>query len=90
MMFSIATTCSRTAQRALKRPPVPTLTSLRMIHVEKRLEDLGITLPAPSAPRANYNITCHASGNMLYISGKQSKSRASTSTSTSTRTSRTT
>jgi hypothetical protein len=64
-MFSITNTCSRTAQRALKRPG-----SLRMIHVEKRLEELGITLPTPSSPRANYNIVCHASGNMLYISGK--------------------
>jgi hypothetical protein len=67
-MFSIANTCSRTAQRALQRPP--TLTSLRMIHIEKRLEELGITLPDTSAPRANYNSACHASGNMLYISGK--------------------
>ena len=70
-MFSIANTCSRTAQRALKRPP--TLTSLRMIHVEKRLEELDIILPVPVSPRANYNIVCHASGNMLYISGKQSR-----------------
>jgi enamine deaminase RidA (YjgF/YER057c/UK114 family) len=37
--------------------------------VEKRLEDLGITLPSPSSPKANYNIVCRASGNMLYVSG---------------------
>lgn len=41
----------------------------RLIHIEKRLEELGITLPPPSSPRANYNIVCHASGNMMYISG---------------------
>lgn len=40
-----------------------------LLHVEKRLEELGITLPKPSSPRANYNIVCHASGNMLYVSG---------------------
>mmetsp|Transcript_24159 Transcript_24159/g.59143 ORF Transcript_24159/g.59143 Transcript_24159/m.59143 type:complete len:197 (-) Transcript_24159:620-1210(-) len=41
----------------------------RWVHVEKRLEELGITLPAASSPRANYNIVCRASGNMMYISG---------------------
>jgi enamine deaminase RidA (YjgF/YER057c/UK114 family) len=37
--------------------------------VEKRIESLGITLPPAAAPRANYNIVCQASGNMLYVSG---------------------
>jgi enamine deaminase RidA (YjgF/YER057c/UK114 family) len=41
----------------------------RGVHVEKRLAELGIVLPKASLPRANYNIVCHASGNMLYISG---------------------
>mmetsp|Transcript_14118 Transcript_14118/g.20680 ORF Transcript_14118/g.20680 Transcript_14118/m.20680 type:complete len:199 (-) Transcript_14118:35-631(-) len=41
----------------------------RNVHVEKRLEELGIELPAAPTPKANYNIVCHASGNMLYISG---------------------
>jgi enamine deaminase RidA (YjgF/YER057c/UK114 family) len=45
------------------------LTDRRMIHVEKRLEELGIELPKPSGPRANYNPTCPASGNMLFVSG---------------------
>lgn len=40
-----------------------------MVHIEKRLEELGIELPPPSSPRANYNIICHASGNMMYVSG---------------------
>jgi enamine deaminase RidA (YjgF/YER057c/UK114 family) len=33
------------------------------------LEELGIELPLPSSPRANYNIVCHASGDMMYVSG---------------------
>lgn len=41
----------------------------RSIHVEKRIEELNITLPPPAQPKANYNIVCHASGNMLYVSG---------------------
>lgn len=41
----------------------------RMVHVEKHIESLGITLPPAASPRANYNIVCRASGNMLYVSG---------------------
>jgi len=41
----------------------------RSVHIEKRLEDLGIELPTAPTPKANYNIVCHANGNMLYISG---------------------
>ena len=41
----------------------------RLIHVEKRLEEIGITLPAAPGPKANYNIVCHATGNMMYVSG---------------------
>ena len=41
----------------------------RNVHVEKRLEELGIELPPAPAPKANYNIVCHASSNMMYISG---------------------
>jgi enamine deaminase RidA (YjgF/YER057c/UK114 family) len=41
----------------------------RFVHIEKRLEELGITLPAAPVPKANYNIICRAAGNMLYISG---------------------
>jgi hypothetical protein len=40
-----------------------------MIHIEKRLDELGIVLPAAPSPKANYNIVCHANGNMLYVSG---------------------
>lgn len=42
---------------------------LRMVHIEKRLDELGIVLPAAPSPKANYNIVCHANSNMLYISG---------------------
>mmetsp|Transcript_9280 Transcript_9280/g.14276 ORF Transcript_9280/g.14276 Transcript_9280/m.14276 type:complete len:179 (-) Transcript_9280:33-569(-) len=54
-------TICRTARRAL----LPK----RLIHIEKRIEELGITLPPAPSPKANYNIICHASGNMMYISG---------------------
>jgi len=46
-----------------------TRTARRGVHIEKQLADRGIVLPPPSSPRANYNIVCRASGNMLYISG---------------------
>lgn len=39
------------------------------IHIERKLDELGIVLPTAPTPKANYNIVCHASGNMLYISG---------------------
>lgn len=33
------------------------------------MKALGIELPPPAGPRANYNIVCQASGNMMYVSG---------------------
>lgn len=56
-------------RNTLKRSSPLTSTLFRQIHIEKRIEELNITLPKPSQPKANYNIVCHASGNMLYISG---------------------
>ena len=41
----------------------------RSVHVEKNMEAKGIVLPPAPKPAANYNITCEANGNMLYISG---------------------
>lgn len=41
----------------------------RLIHIEKRLEELKIELPPAPGPKANYNIICRANGNMLYVSG---------------------
>jgi len=42
----------------------------RFLHVEKRLEELGLELPPPAPPRANYNSVCWSSGNtILYVSG---------------------
>ena len=46
-----------------------TRAAVRWIHVEKQMEEKGIELPPAPTPKANYNIACHASGNMLYISG---------------------
>ena len=50
-------------------PSAPPRGAAAWIHIEKKLNDLGITLPAAPKPKANYNIVCHATGNMLYISG---------------------
>jgi enamine deaminase RidA (YjgF/YER057c/UK114 family) len=36
---------------------------------EKALESLGITLPSPAKPIANY-VACVRSGNMLVVSGQ--------------------
>lgn len=41
----------------------------RFVHIEKRLQELGIELPTAPTPKANYNIICHAAGNVMYISG---------------------
>jgi enamine deaminase RidA (YjgF/YER057c/UK114 family) len=41
----------------------------RLVHVESRMKELGIVLPSPPVPRANYNVVCSAPGNVLYISG---------------------
>ncbi len=43
--------------------------SVRCLHIEKRIEELDITLPPPSSPKANYNIVCHTTGNIMYVSG---------------------
>lgn len=50
--------------------------SHRGVHIEKRLVELGITLPPAPKPKANYNIVCYAGGgsdqknkNILYVSG---------------------
>jgi enamine deaminase RidA (YjgF/YER057c/UK114 family) len=41
----------------------------RFLHVEKRLQEHNIELPSAPKPAANYNLTCHAANNMLYLSG---------------------
>jgi enamine deaminase RidA (YjgF/YER057c/UK114 family) len=61
-----ATCCRRTFPRAA----ASSITTVRrMVHIEKRLEELKIELPPAPEPKANYNIVCHASGNMMYVSG---------------------
>ena len=49
-------------------------TQKKHLHIEKRLEELGITLPAPPPPRANYDICCYTPGvthdkEIMYVSG---------------------
>ena len=41
----------------------------RMVHTEARIASLGIQLPPPGTPKANYNIVCWESPTMLYVSG---------------------
>lgn len=44
--------------------------SSRSVHIEKKIEELGIELPAAPAPKANYNIICRVPDeNTLYVSG---------------------
>ena len=42
----------------------------RLVHVEQRLKELGLELPPPAPPRANYNSICFGPGsNVVYVSG---------------------
>ena len=41
----------------------------RMLHTEDNIKRLGITLPPPGTPKANYNIVCWESQTLLYVSG---------------------
>ena len=69
----------RSAQSSVARPASASSLSLcsasyqqrntRSVHVEKIIEAKGIVLPPPPKPAANYNLTCHSSGNVLYVSG---------------------
>jgi enamine deaminase RidA (YjgF/YER057c/UK114 family) len=58
-----------TTTRCLRQQTQQQLQPRRTVHVERTIDSLGITLPKAAAPRANYNIVCHAQGNMLYVSG---------------------
>ena len=40
----------------------------RSVHVERKLEEKGITLPKPAGPRANYSPVMKV-GDMMYVSG---------------------
>ena len=63
---AFASAVSRRNHHGLRSPNAP---RAAWIHIEEKLDKLGITLPEAPKPKANYNIVCHASGNMLYISG---------------------
>lgn len=43
----------------------------RFVHIEKKIDELGIELPAAPLPKANYNIVCLPPGddNIMYVSG---------------------
>ena len=63
----VATSLTSTRLAAVRKGACAT--QVRHIHVEKRMDEKGIVLPPAPKPAANYNITCRANGNMLYISG---------------------
>ena len=69
-MSSLRAFASNVTRRAVvaHRPSVR-VPRAASVHIEAKLDELGITLPAAPSPKANYNIICHASGNMMYISG---------------------
>jgi hypothetical protein len=39
------------------------------VHTEAHIKSLGIELPPPGTPKANYNIACWESPTRLYVSG---------------------
>merc|ERR1711879_395948 len=57
----------RSALAPLRRPRAPAGT-VRSVHTEKRLAELGITLPTYPAPLANYK-SIMQSGNHVYLAG---------------------
>lgn len=64
----MANTSTRRASRSVTQPVV--VAARRWIHIEKRLEELGLELPPPAPPRANYNSVCQGPGsNMMFVSG---------------------
>lgn len=52
---------------SLPHPPTA-VAAVRFVHIEKRIEELGLELPPPAPPRANYNSVCW-SGDLVYVSG---------------------
>ena len=66
---TFASQVTRRHQVVVSAPRMAVVPRASLLHIEAKLDDLGITLPTAPAPKANYNIVCHAAGNMLYISG---------------------
>eukprot|EP00466_Bigelowiella_natans_P017900 jgi/Bigna1/54224/estExt_Genewise1Plus.C_300098 len=56
------------ARRALRAARPALRASVRGIHVEKRLEELGYKLPTPPKSQANY-VQCNQVGNIVYLAG---------------------
>ncbi len=51
------------AAASLSRPAARS--AVRLVHTEKRIADLGIVLPPPGLPKANYTIACFESPTMV-------------------------
>lgn len=62
------------AYRAALRPAMPVVLgalrapAARMVHTEKKIEELGFTLPPPAKPLATY-VPWVKTGNLIFISG---------------------
>jgi hypothetical protein len=63
--------------------PLGALNSVRCVHIEKKIESLGLKLPPQGKPAANY-ILCNRSGNLIFtgacsaavLRGRRSSTRA--------------
>lgn len=60
-----------TVGRGITTATSATVVARRWVHVEQRLKELGLELPPPAPPRANYNSICYgpAGSNVVYVSG---------------------
>ena len=67
-MAALRSSATRHAAALLRRGAAAAPTA-RGVHVEARLEELGIVLPPPGGPKANYT-SCQRDGDLLYISGQ--------------------
>jgi len=65
----VVTSLSRLVSSCVPVQSTACLQQHRGVHVEAKLEKLGIELPPAPKPAANYNIVCHTTGNIMYVSG---------------------
>lgn len=60
----------RGIRQAIKGGGIIGVAARRWVHVEQRIKELGLELPPPAPPRANYNSICVGPGsNVVYVSG---------------------
>lgn len=75
LVASSASLASSSAAPITNRSLAPAIAianqTVRSIHIEKKIEQLGIELPPAPLPKANYNIVCLPPGEetTMYVSG---------------------